>query len=225
MKTPILALLTLIFFSALAVEPSLAQNQTATTVVTTVTTVKNVTVSAQLFETRIVAPAYVPAKLAVQFARSSAIKLSNITSVGQSNYVITQTPDSFTFKTEDTDVFQFWIQIAYPQPVDQTVVIGVWSEEQLTQTYYRVSGNLLKLNFELRTSKAPKYPTPEQVATAVIGLLKEQLKGYTDAIVQSNIITDRNLNTQWILVGFGVLASFLSLIAISAVIWRQRRIG
>lgn len=150
---------------------------------------------------------FTPSKLEINFARTQKV---NVSSSGrlESSRLIQIKDAKVIWNTTDTDFWSINATLTYDQPINQTIVIGYWSEDHLVSSpTFDVNGRFIEIQLQVATSKAPKYPTAMEVATEVVKQIQEHLRMYTHTLDESVRILDVNMRDQWTIVAVGILTS------------------
>jgi hypothetical protein len=166
---------------------------------------------------------YTPFKLVIQYSWTQDV-LHNVTSVGQSDYVVRLTPTSLTFTTNETDRFTLEVFIHYRRPVNQTIVMGTFSGQSLGQsTYIPHFGDRLQLIIEVNTAPAPRFPTVEEITDSLMTRLMEHLSTTTYALYESIARMDRGERARWVIEGLTALTALTAVVALIVHVRRSRR--
>ena len=131
---------------------------------------------------------YAPAKIFISYAYTSSFNISKVSSVGLSLYQIISGPTSIQFQATDVDSYHFSVVINYNVLVEQTIQVSTWSGDLPPQgTSFSVKANTVTFDFTLTVTKQPKYPTVDQVATAVVNQLSNSLQQFQ--VSQQNLVS------------------------------------
>lgn len=174
---------------------------------------------------RFVETAYLPLVIQIKFDFTQNYTKSEVTTLGMSLWYLSISPQSASFSTNDTDSFTFSISIAYPRPRNSTIIIGVFSQGRvISERDIDFNAQIVTLKFEVRTEKAPHYPTSEELAAALVTAIRGELAGWTDAITRGYEAITNNLSAIEGLTAVSFLVSII-LIVFIFIITRGGRIG
>lgn len=166
--------------------------------------------------------AYLPARILISYSYTNNFSVTDITSLGQTIYKINTGPTSIEFKAEDAvDRYTFTVQIEYAEETTQSIQIAVFSGSHAPEgIQFNVKGKSIVIRFVLTVSEQPQYPSPEEVAEQVVVQVANELIQFESRINEVIKLQNRNLETQWIMVGVG-LAINMILIVVFALFVRR----
>lgn len=72
-------------------------------------------------------PTYAPTKITFNYAYTHNHSLYDVSTFGQSLYTHSGGPSFMEFIAEDIDDYFFTLELCYNHPINQTLLIGVWS--------------------------------------------------------------------------------------------------
>lgn len=137
-------------------------------------------------------PCYKSARITFNYAATLNTTVYDIGTLGNGVFTYTGGPSFFEFRAESVDDYYFTLRIQYDGPINQTVLIGIFSGS------LPVQGLDLKSLFEdiqihvrLRVSEQPTFPTESEVANAVVAKVEGDLANYYRAI--ETAMTQQNL--------------------------------
>jgi len=166
--------------------------------------------------------AYLPARILISYSYTNNFSVTDITSLGQTIYKINTGPTSIEFKAEDAiDRYTFTVEIKYPEETTQSIQIAVFSGSQPPEgIQFNVKGKSIVIRFVLTVSEQPQYPSPEEVAEQVVVQVANELIQFESRINEVIKLQNRNLETQWIMVGVGMAINMIIIVVFALFVRR-----
>lgn len=117
---------------------------------------------------------YQPVKVAFNFVFTTNLTVTCDT-VGASYWFTQTSPTSVTFTANTTDVYTLTITIGYTEPVEQTMVLGIWSANVLIVDSMPIDmeGKSFTLMLKISTTPAPQYPSTEDIVDVLLERVQE----------------------------------------------------
>jgi len=151
---------------------------------------------------------YAPSKIIISYTYTNNFSVTDVSSIGQSLYTITSSPTSIEFKAEDVDQYTFTVEIKYGVTVTQSIQIAVFSSGYLPEgIQLNVKGSTARLKFTLTVTEEPSYPSAQDVAEQVVLQVANQLSEFRTQTTEIVDTQTRNIEMQWLLVGFTMAVS------------------
>jgi len=124
-------------------------------------------------------PCFLPAKITFNFAATNNATPSDINTFGAGRYTYSGAQNYFEFIAEDVDEYHFTLELSYSEPVNQTILVGLWSGTLAMQGFsFKSTVENVVMYVRLRVQKEPTYPTEEDVAKAVVLQVQKNLEEY-----------------------------------------------
>jgi hypothetical protein len=164
--------------------------------------------------------AYAPARIVITYAYTNNFSVSHVSSMGKSLYKIVSGPTSIEFKAEDVDRYTFTVEIEYAVVLAQSIQIAVFSANNPPEgIQFNVKDDYVKLDFTFTVTEEPKYPSAQEVAEQVVRQVAGELQEFRRQTDETLQLQTRNIETQWVLVGFNMAISVALLVFLSYWVW------
>jgi len=82
-----------------------------------------------------------------------------------------------------------------------------------------VKDDYVKLDFTFTVTEEPKYPSAQEVAEQVVRQVADELQEFRRQTDETLQLQTRNIETQWVLVGFNMAISVALLVFLSYWVW------
>ena len=167
--------------------------------------------------------AYSPARILISYSYTNNFSVTDITSLGQSVYKISSGPTSIEFKAEDIDRYTFTVHLRYDVEVSQSIQMAIFSANFAPEgIQFNVKGTDIVLRFVLNVGQEPTYPSPEEVAEQVVRQVADQLMQFEARTNDVIALQNRNIETQWIVVGVSVTINIFLIVVFTLFARRGR---
>jgi len=167
--------------------------------------------------------AYAPARILISYTYTNNFSVTDVSSIGQSLYTITSSPTYIEFKAVDVDQYTFTVEIKYTTIVTQSIQIAVFSSGYAPEgIQLNVKGNV-RLKFTLTVTQEPKYPSAQEVAEQVVRQVGNQLDEFRRQTTEIVDLQTRNIEMQWLLIGFTMAVSVAFVIILVFWVYPQLR--
>jgi hypothetical protein len=165
---------------------------------------------------------YAPAKIIISFVYTNNVT-TNVRTLGTSLYKVTTSPVQVIFEAEAFDAYTIEVRIEYSIPVNQTVLIGLYEGGRATKGIeFDTSANRILISFKVSVVEAPRYPSSEEIATAMAHWLESYLNEYTGQMTT----TISKMGETSLVVGVLAVVGFtLSVAVLIAVFYVHRRVA
>ena len=164
--------------------------------------------------------AYAPARVVISYAYTNNFSVTDVSSLGKSLYKIVSSPTSIEFRAEDVDTYTFTVEIKYAVITSQSLQIAVFSSSHAPEGFqFNVKDDYVRIKFTLTVTEEPRYPSAQDVAEQVVRQVADQLAEFRTQTEETLHLQNRNIETQWILVGFNMAVSAALLIFIVHWVW------
>ena len=165
---------------------------------------------------------YAPAQIIISFVYTNNVSV-NVRTLGTSLYKVTTSPVQIIFEAEAFDVYSIDVVIAYPIPVNQTVIIGLYEGGRATKGIeFDAQADRIEISMKVSVVEAPRYPTAEEIANAMWGWLQAQLNEFMER--QQSIV--EGVSKSALTVGvMGAISFAICLILIIVVLYVYRRVA
>lgn len=128
-------------------------------------------------------PCYAPTKITFNYAYTHNHSISDISTFGSSLYKHSGGPNFYEFIAEDVDDYHFNLELKYATPVNQTILIGIWSGTmQMQGLDFDSLFEHVIIHVRLRVTKEKSYPSEEEVAQQVVQKVAKNLQEQTVAM-------------------------------------------
>lgn len=128
-------------------------------------------------------PCYAPTKITFNYAYTHNHSISDISTFGSSLYTHTGGPNFYQFIAQDVDEYHFTLELDYASPVNQTILVGIWSGSLPMQGLnFKSYFEQVKIYVRLRVQAEPKFPTSEEVAQQTVLQISKNLADQYNAI-------------------------------------------
>ena len=167
---------------------------------------------------------YAPAKILISYTYTNNFSVTNVSSMGKSLYKITSSPVDIEFVAEDIDQYTFTIEIKYAAIVTQSIQIALFSGGYAPEgVQFNVKGNVVRLKFTLTVTQETKYPSAQEVAEQVVRQIANQLDEFRRQTTEIVDLQTRNIEMQWLIVGFTMAVSVAFVIILVFWVYPQLR--
>ena len=130
-------------------------------------------------------PCYAPTKITFNYAYTHNHSISDISTFGASLYKHSGGPNFYEFIAEDVDDYHFTLELRYNTPVNQTILIGIWSGTmQMQGLDFESLFEEVIIHVRLRVTTEKSYPSEEEVAQQVVQQVAKSLYEQTVAMEQ-----------------------------------------
>jgi len=150
---------------------------------------------------------YAPSKIIISYTYTNNFSVTDVSSIGQSLYTITSGPTSIEFKAEDVDQYTFTVEIKYGVTVTQSIQIAVFSSGYAPEGIQLNVKDNVRLKFTLTVTEETSYPSAQDVAEQVVLQVANQLSEFRTQTTEIVDTQTRNIEMQWLLVGFTMAVS------------------
>ena len=134
-------------------------------------------------------PCYAPTKITFNYAYTHNHSISDISTFGSGLYRHSGGPNFYEFIAEQIDDYHFTLEIKYNAPVNQTILVGIWSGTMQMQGLDLDSlFEHILIHVRLRVQTEPTFPTEEEVAQQVVLQVHKDLQEYytrIDSLMES----------------------------------------
>jgi len=168
--------------------------------------------------------AYAPARIVVSYAYTNNFSVVDVSTLGKSLYKIVSSPTSIEFHAVDLDRYTFTVVLKYAVTVEQSIQIALFSSNHPPEALqFNVKGRHIRLEFTLTVTEEPKYPSAQAVAEQVVQQIANELHEFRSQTDETLAVLTRNVETQWVLVGFNAAVSLAFLVVLAWWVWPQIR--
>ena len=165
---------------------------------------------------------YSPAEITVSYIYTNNVSIQ-VHTLGPSLYEATTSPVQARFETQEFDTYTIYLKILYSQPVQQTVLIGIFEGGRAAKSIeYDVEAKEIFLSFTVSVVQAPEYPTAEQIALAIteyfrneILSLRADFHSLTDSIESSLVFVS----------ALSIISFALSIIVLASIFYMNRKVS
>ncbi len=170
------------------------------------------------YESRLRPNLYAPLIIRLEYAYTSNITVSDVSSLGPTLYQVTHGPQEFRFEASDIDAYTFSIELSYGVRTYQNLKLTIFSGSLLPSTIeIPVEASILTLHFEVTAQPEPVYPSVEQITENIV----THMQGQMDIYQGENQRTYRLINEG--LTGYSYLVALVvvALIVLVVVVYRS----
>ncbi len=164
-----------------------------------------------------------PVKIMVEFYATKNVN-ETIRSLNDADtrFLITKTPTSWIFSTDDTDAYDISLDLDYGNvSIKQTLLVAVFSGGELvSQRYIELDTHFIRYNFQVITGESIRYPSTEEIVDGVIQQVRGELYDVTGSIDHALRVMDANDKIFGTLVTAQVGFDVLLVIIILGIYWR-----
>ena len=165
---------------------------------------------------------YSPAEITVSYVYTNNVSIQ-VHTLGPSLYEATTSPVQARFETQEFDTYTIYLKILYDQPVQQTILIGIFEGGRAAKSIeYDVDAQEIFLSFTVSVVQAPEYPTAEQIALAITEYFRNEILSLR-ADFQS--LTESIENSIVFVSALSVISFALSIIVLASIFYMNRKVS
>jgi hypothetical protein len=128
---------------------------------------------------------YKSTKITFNYPYTNNHSISDISTVGQSQYKHEGSGNYLTFIAEDIDIYSFTVTLGYENSTSfnqtKNVLIGLWSGIEAMDGYtVSTTETVIVIHVRLSLTEQPTYPTPDEVSQAVVHKIEQDLVQQTE---------------------------------------------
>jgi len=155
-------------------------------------------------------PCFLPAKITFNYAATNNATPSDISTFGAGRYTYSGAQNYFEFVAEDMDEYHFTLELFYSSPVNQTILVGLWSGTMAMQGFsFKSVYEHVLIYVRLRVQKEPTYPTEEDVAKQVVLQVQKNLEEYYQRM--NTLIANQNM----VMLTVSVIAAVVAIVSVT----------
>ncbi|MHA1711565.1 MAG: hypothetical protein ACTSUS_05825 [Candidatus Freyarchaeota archaeon] len=156
----------------------------------------------------------------ISYAYTNNFSVTDVSSMGKSLYKIVSSPTNIEFRAEDVDTYTFTVEIKYAVVLTQSIQIAVFSSNYAPEGFqFNVRDDYVRFTFTFTVTAEPKYPSAQEVAEQVVRQVSDQLQEFRTQTEETLNLQTRNVEIQWLLVGFNMAVSAALLVFIVHWVW------
>lgn len=155
-------------------------------------------------------PCFTPTKITFNYAYTHNHSIYDISTFGASLYSHTGGPNFYEFIAQDVDEYHFTLEVSYNIPVNQTILVGLWSGTLAMQGFsFRSIYEHVVIHVRLRVQKEPTYPTEEDVAEQVVLQVQKNLENYYRQM--NTLLANQNM----VMLTVSVIAAVVAIVSVT----------
>ena len=168
-----------------------------------------------VYESRLRLNLYSPLIIRLEYAYTSNVTISDVSSLGPTLYEVTHSPQEFRFEASDIDAYAFTVELSYGVRTFQSIRLTVFSGSLLPSTIeIPVEASRLSLHFEVTVQPEPVYPSIEEITENIVASMTGQMEIYQGENQRTYRLINDGLTSYSYLVALVVIALIVLIIVI-----------
>jgi hypothetical protein len=111
---------------------------------------------------------YNPTKVVLSFPYTNLHAITDISTIGMSQYKYSGGPDNLEFEADSVDIYTFTATVEYDNASSRNILVTIWEGDRPAEGYtWTTSATEYDLHFRLNVIDEPAIPTSDELAQAL----------------------------------------------------------